>query len=1417
MNLLENLNPEQSEAVCHKDGPLLIVAGAGTGKTAVIAQRVAYIIEQGWAKADEILALTFTEKAAGEMADRVEALLPIGYVDLWISTFHSFCETILKQHSLAIGLPAGFKLLNGFEQWALVKKNLDKFDLDYYRPLGNPTKFIQALIKHFSRAKDENISPADYLEYADGIKENLDSMLGGEKKFKVQSSKFKVKNSKFKVNFENFYNANGELDQVIAEQEIMRINEVANAYHVYQQLLLDNNALDFGDLIDYCLKLFKDRPAILEKYKKQFKFILLDEFQDTNWAQYELIKLLVSNKENLVVVGDDDQCLPGQSLVLTNQGEKRIDKIACGELVATAVGKGYLSYSKVDRVMKNKKTVKLVTFTTAKGAKITATDNHKMFCYVPSAQSATKACRRFYYVYLMHKQELGWRLGITNNLAVRLKLERSADRIVALRSFDNEEEARYQETLLSLKYGMPTVCFQEKQGIMTRRIWNEKLYQDLNVDLSATKLACDLGIDLAWHQVCSKAVNHGNKVRIKINLEMCSRNYRSKHAKGIFLTSPKVLHLLTVETSHHLTIKILRRLGFNLIKAKKGQRLRLTSVDLLYLGQIAMQIKQATGGIIENKIKVDTANIQRRKALIIPASNVLAGMYLPVMEGKKIVYQQIIKRQEEIKTINVYDLEVALTHNFVVNRVVVHNSIYKFRGASLSNILQFKKDFPKSKEIILTKNYRSQQNILDLSYDFIKLNNPNRLECQLSQKHAKSETNGSIKSIKSKVESQKPEVDSQKLDKKLVAQNNGLGEIEVITGVDLADEVKLVIEKIIEIKIKDKTCSWNDFVILVRANDSAKIFINELEQALLPYIFGASRGLYLKPIIIDVISYFKLLDNYHESRAVYRILNLPIFSFTYQELVNFNFLATKKAWSLYEVLINSSIWQPTLKLLEKINKVLALIDKHTALVKCKTTSEVFLAFMNDSGYLQFLTNQDDRKSQEATGLLNQFLKRIKAFETTNDDKSVKAFLEELNMEMEAGEEGSLTIDLDVGPEAIKILTAHGAKGLEFKYVFIVNLVDKRFPTIEHHEQIELPDALVKEILPTGDIHLQEERRLFYVAMTRAKKGLYFSWAEDYGGLRKKKPSRFLSELGLASQKSKACSERSEWVKSQKLEVKSQAEEKNNISVPNHFSYTQLTAFSNCPYQYRFAHILKVPTRGKEQFSFGKTLHITLQKFFSLINERRGLKQADLFNNQSSTPPTHTCKGGSSSQQIKLGELLELYQASWIDDWYESSKKKEDRRRQGQEILTIFYEKHKDNWPIALFLEKGFNIKLADNNGLNTVRGIIDRIDQVGDKIKICDYKTGQPKTKLTFDEKEQLFIYQLAVEEIFRQPVDSLSFYYLDNNSEVEFLGSQEDLAKVKAKIISTIAEIKKGEFPPRPSQLCKFCDFKDICEYRQS
>ena len=154
---LEELNKEQLEAVTHASGPLIIIAGAGTGKTTVMTRRIGWAIEEEGVQPDEILALTFTEKAATEMEERVDRLLPYGHVDLWIHTFHAFCERVLRSSGTSIGIDPKFTLLNEVDAWLLIRNHLEEFSLDYYRPLGNPTKFIRALMSHFSRLKDEGI------------------------------------------------------------------------------------------------------------------------------------------------------------------------------------------------------------------------------------------------------------------------------------------------------------------------------------------------------------------------------------------------------------------------------------------------------------------------------------------------------------------------------------------------------------------------------------------------------------------------------------------------------------------------------------------------------------------------------------------------------------------------------------------------------------------------------------------------------------------------------------------------------------------------------------------------------------------------------------------------------------------------------------------------------------------------------------------------------------------------------------------------------------------------------------------------------------------------------------------------------------------------------------------------------------
>jgi len=977
--LLANLNSSQLEAVTHDSGPLFLVAGAGTGKTTVLINRLAYLILEKKISPDDILLLTFTEKAAAEMEERADKVLPYGYFDLWINTFHGFSERLLRQHGLDIGLNPDFKLLNTTEQWVLIKRHLDELELDYYRPLGNPNKFIHEIIKHFSRLKDENISPQEYLTYANSLDKKGVAI-------PKKSTKKKVVDN----------DEEGEM-------EADRIKELARAYDIYNQILLDNNYLDFGDLIFYILKLFKERPNILQIYTDKFKYIMVDEFQDTNMAQYELLKLLAGEKLNLTVVGDDDQ------------------------------------------------------------------------------------------------------------------------------------------------------------------------------------------------------------------------------------------------------------------------------------------------------------------------------------------------------------------------------SVYKFRGASISNILQFKDDYPQAKEIVLTENYRSNQEILDKAYHFIQNNNPNRLEAKL------------------------------KIDKRLVAKRTSSPSlsphVKFLNFNNDHEAAAFVVEKIkSEYQARDDV-SWLDFAILVRANDTADKYIKELKRQGLPYQFVSLKGLYFKPIILDIISYFKLLDNYHESAALFRVLNMDVFKVAYDDLVNITRVARTKVWSLYEALKNiSAIDNISAESVNNINSLLNFVEAHSNLAKDTKPSRLFVRFVYDIGLFKTLDHDVDR---EIFSYLNQFYQKIKEFETADPDLRLKDFMEMISLEMEAGETGALRLDYD-DADVVKVMTIHAAKGLEFKYVFVVDLVDKRFPTINRGERISIPEPLVKEKLGEGsDFHLGEERRLCYVAMTRAKDELYLTAAKDYGGAREKKPSRFIVEMGLDPELGNmALPLENDLMRDvQRLNNPISEEEKKVLlpQLPAKFSFSQLATYTNCPLQYKLAFILRIPApTDKPSLIFGQLMHKVLCEFMLplLVNEE---KRPGAIDNR---------------------RLMELYDQYWAGDGYESKARREEYKQKGREILQKFEKNLNNNLPQVLFLEKDFVFKI----GGESIKGQIDRVDQLADgTLEIVDYKTGNPKEKLEWKDKRQLILYQLFLEDYLKVKVSTLSYYYLENGEKVSFVSKPKDIEKLQLEIIEEIKAIKSLDFTPTPDSIkCQFCDFRGICEFKK-
>ena len=287
--LLGGLNPDQLRAVTHGDGPLLVVAGAGTGKTQVITRRIAWLIATRRAKPSEILALTFTDKAAEEMAVRVDQLVPYGYTDTAIATFHAFGDSLIRDHALELGLPTDVRVLSRPEVVIFLREHLFDFELDAYRPLGDPTRFLAALATLFSRCKDEDISPAEYREHADRVA---------------------VEAARVATAVDGDGAADPGRDTVeAAAEEARRQAELARAYATYQDLMAANGCIDFGDQVALALRLVRNSAAARTAIAGRFRYILVDEFQDTNRAQAELVALLSETHRNVTVVGDDDQAI----------------------------------------------------------------------------------------------------------------------------------------------------------------------------------------------------------------------------------------------------------------------------------------------------------------------------------------------------------------------------------------------------------------------------------------------------------------------------------------------------------------------------------------------------------------------------------------------------------------------------------------------------------------------------------------------------------------------------------------------------------------------------------------------------------------------------------------------------------------------------------------------------------------------------------------------------------------------------------------------------------------------------------------------------------------------------------------------------------------------------------------------------
>lgn len=951
------LNFKQKEAVEHKTGPLLIIAGAGTGKTTVVSERIKWLITNQNVSPSQILALTFTEKATKEMEERVDLALPLGYSQLWISTFHSFCDRILRDEAIQIGINPNFKLMTEAESILFLQKHLFALKLKYFRPISNPTQFLRGMLSHFSRLSDEDIGPDQYLEFS---KKNQAADTDEEK------------------------------------LELEKTQELANAFADYQKLKEKESVFDFSDLITYSLKLFRKRPNVLKEYKNKFTHVLVDEFQDTNISQYELVKLLAppNNSPDLTVTGDDSQ------------------------------------------------------------------------------------------------------------------------------------------------------------------------------------------------------------------------------------------------------------------------------------------------------------------------------------------------------------------------------SIYKFRGAAVSNILSFMEDYKNAKMVVLTENYRSTQTILDRSYQLIKYNDPDTLEAKI------------------------------KISKNLTGARKTKGKpIKLIFTDRVEDEADAVAKEIKN--LPKNSYSFKDIAILVRANDYSEPFTRALARHGVPYQFLGPGQLFRRPEIKDLVAYLELLADLQNDIAFFRVSNMSVFDISARDLAFLRSDAKRNNLSLFEAAEKSAN--------EKITKLTNLVNRHLKLIPKETGGQILYYFLQDSGLLESLLQPKTESEQQKSLNISKFFDKIKAFESDNDNNSSFNLLDWITLRLELGE-SPLASETDwTEINAVNVLTVHSAKGLEFPIVFIANLVNQRFPTTNRREQIPIPQPLIKEFLPEGDPHEQEERRLFYVAMTRAKDLLYFTAAKFYGeGKQEKKLSPFVSEaLGKVDNMTIQQYDNSSQLSFLSWNKPPEEEKPMIINPPiTYLSFSQIDSFEICPLQYRYKYLFRLPTPPSPAQTIGNVLHRTLKEFY----------QTQIINRE----------------KLSLEKILEIFETNWKSTGFRSKSHEKEVKNEAKKMLESFYQREIASAKAfnITALEQPFSFRITP--GLK-VGGVIDRIDLLAsDQIEIIDYKTGgRTPDQKAVDHNEQLTLYALAASSIddfsFNRPVEKiiLSLYFLQNGIKLSSQRNKKDLEDFKKRIIEVAKEIEKSSFPPKPSSPfpCNFCEYKLLCE----
>jgi DNA helicase-2/ATP-dependent DNA helicase PcrA len=696
-------------------------------------------------------------------------------------------------------------------------------------------------------------------------------------------------------------------------------------------------------------------------------------------------------------------------------------------------------------------------------------------------------------------------------------------------------------------------------------------------------------------------------------------------------------------------------------------------------------------------------------------------------------------------------------------------AIYRFRGASFGSFKLFLERFANWKEgedstpfrVSLVENYRSTPNILRVATQVIGHNTV-----------------------------------SADFPKKVLNANKREAEkIRIVEVASELDEARWVAGELERMHSAGR--KWRDFAVLYRQHAHRDELVEELSRRKIPFVISR-LSILDHPLVKDILAYLRLIAKPFDDISCARVLAAPAWGFEAADLVRRAERAKKEKKALYDTLQGAQGLLPFDGSQIAPAALVEFLSEQRKKLRRSTALEILEA-QNEWLEVLALASPQDRK------YVRRLTEFVKEWEPKSETRGLPEFLEYLDYYSQAG--GSVSLEDDVPGDAVQLMTVHGAKGLEFPQVFLLRVNNKKFPASERSRVFEFPAALMKEGEPAEQFHNQEERRLFYVALTRAedrltlttlteKKGKVPVFIEDIlmdPAIKRRdvlQLSPKLPEISPESGKLSREAQKAELFPASFAAPKVFSRIADWAAVfhpptpePLTLSPSAISNYRSCPQQYLFSRGWSLREGPRAILSFGSVMHTTIKRFFDHF--RKGTK-------------------------LPFDEVVRIFENEWTSAGFEDEYQERGYKQDGIEQLRVFHAAALEDASKVLEQEKPFALPLENDV---TVHGRMDQVNSLGrNDVEIVDYKTGKPRKDTDARRDLQLSIYALAAKEIFEWNPVRLVFHYLQNNQVQVTTRDNKQLDEAQETVQEVAADIRAGSFDPNPGFLCRNCAYKPIC-----